>query len=136
MACTDKKVYQSSEAPAAIGPYSVAAGGGPFVFSAGQIGIDTETGDLVPGGIEEQTHQVFSNLSAVLRAASSCLEHVVKTTVFLRDMKDFPAMNKVYGGYFPSNPPARTTIAVAGLPKDALIEIEVGALLCKDGECA
>lgn len=135
MASTDKKVYQSSEAPIAIGPYSVAAGGGPFVFSAGQIAIDPSTGDLVPGGIEEQTHQVLSNLQAVLRASSSCLEKVVKTTVFLRDMKDFPAMNKVYGGYFSSNPPARTTVAVAGLPKDALIEIEAVALLCEDDEC-
>ncbi len=135
MACTDKKVYQSSAAPAAIGPYSIAAGGGPFVFSAGQIAIDPNTGDLVPGGIEEQTHQVFSNLKAVLKAASSCLEQVVKTTVYLRDMKDFPLMNKVYGGYFETNPPTRTTAAVAGLPKDALIEIEVVSLLCKDGEC-
>lgn len=135
MACTDKKVYQSSAAPAAIGPYSIAAGGGPFVFSAGQVAIDPSTGELVPGGIEEQTHQVFSNLKAVLKASSSCLEQVVKTTVFLRDMKDFAAMNKVYGGYFSSNPPARTTVAVVGLPKDALIEIEVVALLCKNGDC-
>ena len=135
MACTDKKVYQSSEAPAAIGPYSIAAGGGPFVFSAGQIAIDPATGELVPGGIEEQTRRVFSNLEAVLKASSSCLKQVVKTTVYLRDMKDFPVMNKVYGGYFSSNPPARTTVAVAGLPKDALIEIEVVALLCKDDEC-
>jgi len=135
MACTDKKTYQSSEAPAAIGPYSIAAGGGPFVFRAGQIAIDPATGNLVPGGIEEQTRQVLANLTAVLKSASSCLEQVVKTTVFLRDMKDFPAMNTVYGGYFASNPPARTTVAVTGLPKDALIEIEVVALLCKDDEC-
>ena len=135
MACTDKKVYQSNEAPAAIGPYSIASGGGPFVFSAGQIAIDPKTGELVSGGIEEQTRQVFSNLKAVLKASSSCLDNVVKTTVFIRDMKDFAAMNRVYGQYFTTNPPARTTVAVAGLPKDALVEIEVIALLCKDGEC-
>lgn len=135
MTCFDKIVYQSPKTPAAIGPYSIAAGGGPFVFSAGQIAIDPVTGDLVSGGIEQQTHQVFSNLKAVLEASSSCLEKVVKTTVYLQDMKDFAAMNKVYGEYFTSQPPARTTVAVAGLPKNALIEIEVIALLCKESDC-
>ena len=135
MACHDKKVYQSAKAPAAIGPYSIAAGGGPFVFTAGQIAIDPKTGELVPGGIEEQTRQVISNLKEVLGASSSCLENVVKTTVFLRDMQDFSMMNQVYGEYFSSQHPARSTVAVAGLPKNALVEIEVISLLCKDGDC-
>jgi len=135
MSCHEKKVYKSAEAPAAIGPYSVAAGGGTFVFTAGQIALDPKTGELVPGGIEEQTRQVLTNLNAVLLAASSCLENVVKTTVYLQDMKDFPMMNKVYGEFFPQQPPARTTVAVVGLPKNALIEIEVVALLCKECDC-
>lgn len=135
MTCHEKKTYKSEKAPAAIGPYSAAAGGGPFVFTAGQLPILPETGELIPGGIEEQTRQVFANLKAVLRSSSSCLEQVVKTTVYLKDMGDFPAMNKVYGEYFQSQPPARTSVAVAALPKNALIEIEAIALLCKDGDC-
>lgn len=135
MPCHDKKVYQSPEAPAAIGPYSVAAGGGPFVFTAGQTPIDPATGNLVEGGIEVQTRQVLCNLQAVLKSSSSCLENVVKTTVYLRDMQDFSAMNQVYAEFFPKNPPARTTVAVAGLPKDALVEIDLVALLCSDCDC-
>lgn len=135
MSCRDKKVYQSADAPAAIGPYSVAAGSGPFVMTSGQIPLDPKTGELVPGGIEEQTHQVLTNLEAVLRSSGSCLKNAVKTTVYLRDMQDFTAMNRIYGGFFPEQPPARTTVAVAGLPKNALIEIEVIAALCNDQDC-
>jgi len=135
MSCHQKKVYQSVEAPAAIGPYSVAAGAGPFVMTSGQIALDPETGELVPGGVEEQTHQVLTNLEAVLRSSGSCLKNAVKTTVYLRDMQDFAAMNRIYGGFFPEQPPARTTVAVAGLPKNALIEIEVIAALCNDQDC-
>jgi len=135
MSCHQKKVYQSVEAPAAIGPYSVAAGAGPFVMTSGQIALDPKTGELVPGGVEEQTHQVLTNLEAVLRSSGSCLKNAVKTTVYLRDMQDFAAMNRIYGGFFPEQPPARTTVAVAGLPKNALIEIEVIAALCNDQDC-
>ena len=135
MSCHQKKVYQSVEAPAAIGPYSVAAGAGPFVMTSGQIALDPETGELVPGGVEEQTHQVLTNLEAVLRSSGSCLKNAVKTTVYLRDMQDFADMNRIYGGFFPEQPPARTTVAVAGLPKNALIEIEVIAALCNDQDC-
>ncbi len=135
MSCRDKKVYQSADAPAAIGPYSVSAGSGPFVMTSGQIALDPKTGELVPGGIEEQTHQVLTNLEAVLRSSGSCLKNAVKTTVYLRDMQDFTAMNRIYGGFFPEQPPARTTVAVAGLPKNALIEIEVIAALCNDQDC-
>lgn len=135
MACHDKKTYISEKAPAAIGPYSIAAGGGPFVFTAGQLPVDPATGEIVPGGIEEQTHQVLKNLKTVLEASSSCLKQVVKTSVFLKDMNDFPSLNKVYGEYFTEQPPARTTVAVAGLPKNALVEIEAVALLCKDENC-
>jgi len=135
MSCHQKKVYQSTEAPAAIGPYSVAAGAGPFVMTSGQIALDPKTGELVPGGIEEQTQQVLTNLEAVLRSSGSCLKNAVKTTVYLRDMQDFAAMNRIYGGFFPERPPARTTVAVAGLPKNALIEIDVIAAICNDRDC-
>lgn len=135
MSCGDKKVYQCAEAPAAIGPYSVAAGAGNFVYTAGQIPVDPGTGEVVPGGIEEQTRQVLTNLEKVLRSAGSCLENALKTTVYLSDMQNFAAMNKVYGEFFSENPPARTTIAVAGLPKTALVEIDVVAVVCADRNC-
>lgn len=135
MACGEKKVFQSTEAPAAIGPYSVATGAAVFIFTAGQTPIDPRTGLLVPGGIEEQTRQVLTNLDVVLHAANSCLKSAVKTTVYLRDMQDFAVMNKVYGEFFDDKPPARTTVAVAGLPKNALVEIEVIAVRCTDKDC-
>lgn len=135
MSCRDKKVYQSTDAPAAIGPYSVAAGAGPFVFTAGQIALDPKTNQLVSGGIEEQTRQVLTNLDAVLRSAGACLKNAVKTTVYLRDMQDFPVMNAIYAEFFNEQPPARTTVAVSGLPRNALIEIDVVAAICSDPEC-
>lgn len=122
-------------APAAIGPYSQAvrttqapAAPGGLIFTSGQLPIDPATGTFVPGGIAEQTTQVLKNLQAVLEAGGSSLPHVVKTTVFLKDMNDFTAMNTVYASFFPSHPPARSTVEVARLPKDALVEIEAVAV--------
>ena len=120
---------KTDRAPGAIGPYSQAIKAGGFVFASGQIPIDPQTGEFVPGGIGEQTEQVLKNLSALLEASGSSLAQVVKTTVFLADMKEFAAMNEVYGRFFTSEPPARATVAAAGLPKDARVEIEAIALL-------
>ena len=119
---------QTEGAPAAIGPYSQAIRANGFVYVSGQIPIDPQTGEFVAGGVREQTEQVLKNLSAVLNAAGSGLEHVVKTTVFLADMKEFAAMNEVYAKFFAIEPPARATVAAAGLPRDARVEIEAVAL--------
>lgn len=121
-----KKVVQTDKAPAAIGPYSqgIVAEAGRWVFTAGQIAIDPETGNLVDGDIEVQTKQVLENVKAVLEAAGSNLGRVVKATVFLKDMEDFPRMNNVYASFFKENPPARSAVQVARLPKDVSIEIE------------
>jgi len=123
-----KEIILTDKAPKAIGPYSVATKAGGFIFTAGQIGIDPVTADLVAGGIETETRQVLLNLSNVLTVAGSTLQQVVKTTVFLRDMSDFSRMNAVYAEFFPQNPPARSTVQVAALPKGAVVEIEVVAL--------
>jgi 2-iminobutanoate/2-iminopropanoate deaminase len=130
VAVSSKKAIQSDAAPKALGPYSQAIVAGGMVFCAGQIPLDPATGDLVPGGIAEQTHQVLTNLRAVLKAAGSDLDRAVKTTVFLKNMDSFVAMNEVYGRpeYFGANPPARSTVEVARLPRDVLVEIEVVAL--------
>jgi 2-iminobutanoate/2-iminopropanoate deaminase len=119
---------QTKNAPAAIGPYSQAIKANGFVFVSGQIPIDPHTGEFVAGGIAEQTARVLKNLTAVLEAAGSSLEQVVKTTVFLADMKEFSGMNEVYATFFPSPSPARATVAAAGLPRDARVEIEAVAL--------
>lgn len=124
---SSKTVVATESAPAAIGPYSQAVRVGDTVFTSGQIPIDPATGSFVPGGITEQTERVCANLQAVLGAAGLEMVQVVKTTVFLKDMKDFAAMNEVYGRYFAPEgavPPARSTVQVAALPKDALVEIE------------
>lgn len=123
-----KKVITSSKAPQPIGPYSVAIQVGNLVYTAGQIGLEPRSGNLVPGGIEAETRQVLTNLQHVLEAAGSGLPQVVKTTVFLKDMADFAKMNAIYTEFFASNPPARTTVAVAGLPKGGSVEIEAVAL--------
>ena len=123
-----KKVILTEKAPKAIGPYSQAIRTDSMVFTAGQAGLDPATGELVEGGIEAQTRQTLTNLKQVLEASDSGLNYVVKTTVFLKDMNDFAKMNAVYGEFFSQNPPARSTIAAA-LPKNALVEIEVIALL-------
>jgi 2-iminobutanoate/2-iminopropanoate deaminase len=120
---------QTENAPAAIGPYSQAIKAGGFVFVSGQIPIDPKTGEFVPGGIGEQTERVLKNLSAVLEASGSSLDQIVKTTVFLADMKEFAGMNEVYARFFSEPPPARATVAAAGLPKDARVEIEAVALV-------
>ena len=121
---SDHGVITTGRAPAAIGPYSQAVRSGSFLFCSGQIPLDPATGQLVEGGIEAQTAQVLDNLTAVLAAAGLTLRDVVKTTVFLVSMDDFPAMNEVYARYFDEDPPARSTIGVAALPKGARFEIE------------
>lgn len=124
----EKKIVHTDKAPAAIGPYSQAVCAGAMVYTAGQIALDPATMEIVSGGIEAETRQVLNNLKQVLEAANSGLENVVKTTVFLRDMVDFPKMNAIYGEFFPENPPARSTVAVKTLPKDVAVEIECIAL--------
>jgi 2-iminobutanoate/2-iminopropanoate deaminase len=122
-----KIAISTKDAPAAIGPYTQAIRVGDLLFTSGQVALDPATGNLVPGGIVEQTTRVLENLKAVLGAAGLSFEHVFKTTVFLKDMKDFAAMNEIYAKYLaPAGvvPPARSTVQVAALPKDALVEIE------------
>ena len=120
-----KKIVKSDKAPAPIGPYSQAVEVGEFLFCSGQIGLNAETGEVASGGVKEQTEQVMSNIEAVLAAADMKFEHVVKTTIFLTNMADFTTVNEVYGRHFSKNPPARSTVAVAGLPKGVKVEIEV-----------
>jgi 2-iminobutanoate/2-iminopropanoate deaminase len=124
-----KQVVIADHAPKAIGPYSAAIKTDKLVFTAGQLGIDPFSGAFVEGGIEAQTRQALRNLQAVLEAAGSSLEKVIKTTVFLQDMNDFTAMNGIYGEFFTADYPARSAVQVARLPKDGLVEIEAVALL-------
>lgn len=125
-----KTAVKTDAAPGALGPYSQAIVAGGLVYCAGQIALDPATGNIVSGGVAPQTEQVLNNLRAVLKAAGSDLDRCVKTTVFIKDMNDFAAMNEVYGrvGYFGATPPARSTVEVARLPRDVLVEIEVVAL--------
>ncbi|MEO0124169.1 MAG: RidA family protein [candidate division WOR-3 bacterium] len=122
-----KKIIKTDKAPKAIGPYSQGVIANGFIFTAGQIGLKPDTGEMVAGGVKEQTRQVLENLKAVLEAGGSKLDNVVKTTVYLTKSEDFPFMNEVYAQYFTDEPPARTTIFVNGLPKGALVEIEAVA---------
>jgi 2-iminobutanoate/2-iminopropanoate deaminase len=129
---SNKIAVSTSHAPAAIGPYSQAVKIGDFLYPSGQVALDPKTGQLVPGGISEQTMQVLENLKAVLLEGGCNLNRTVKTTVFLKSMDDFAAMNEVYGRYLAPEgvvPPSRSTVEVSRLPKDALIEIEVIASL-------
>ena len=126
-----REPIKTSNAPAALGPYSQAIKVGDFVYTSGQVAIDPATGEFIGGGIAEQTDRVLKNVSAVLEAAGSSLDQVVKTLVFLADMDDFAAMNDVYGKFFPGAPPARSTVQAARLPKDARVEIEAVALVTK-----
>ncbi|MEI6243965.1 MAG: RidA family protein [Acidobacteriota bacterium] len=126
---TDRKALTTADAPAAIGPYSQAITAGDFLFASGQIPLDPATGQLVDGGIAEQTHRVFKNLAAILAAAGIGFEKVVKTNVYLSDMTDFATMNEIYGTYFPSPAPARATIQAARLPRDVKVEIDFVAYL-------
>jgi 2-iminobutanoate/2-iminopropanoate deaminase len=124
----EKTAIVADKAPAALGPYSAAISVGPFVYASGQTPIDPATGELVPGGVGDQTRQVLANISAVLEAAGLGMDDVVKTTVFLTGMADFAEMNAVYAEHFAEPFPARSTVAVAGLPKGASVEIEVVAV--------
>ncbi len=124
-----KKVIQSDRAPKAIGPYSQAIQAGNFLFLSGQIPLDPKTGELVKGEIREQTRQVLDNLKGILNSQKLDMKDVVKITIFLKDMGNFNQVNEVYATYFPSSPPARSTVEVAKLPRDAEIEIEAIALI-------
>jgi 2-iminobutanoate/2-iminopropanoate deaminase len=123
-----KQVITTDRGPKAIGPYSQAIQANGFIFISGQIPLDPASGKLVEGDIRVQTERVMENLKGIVEAAGSSLDKVVKTSVFLKDMNDFAAMNETYGRYFPSNPPARATVEVARLPRDVRVEIELIAL--------
>jgi 2-iminobutanoate/2-iminopropanoate deaminase len=124
-----KKIISSEAAPRAIGPYSQAVVVNGVAYLSGQIPIDPSTNQLIEGGIEQQTERVLENLKAVLAAAGASFASVVKTTVFLKDMAEFPKMNEVYSRYFPENPPARSTVQAAKLPRDVSIEIDCIAVV-------
>ena len=124
-----REPVKTTDAPAALGPYSQAIKAGGFVYVSGQVPIDPATGEFVAGGIAEQTDRVLKNVSAVLEAAGSSLNQVVKTTVFLADMNEFAAMNEVYAKFFTEAPPARATVQAARLPRDARVEIEAVGLI-------
>jgi 2-iminobutanoate/2-iminopropanoate deaminase len=124
-----RHAVSTPSAPAAIGPYSQAIRAGNMLFLSGQIPIDPKTSNLVAGGIEPQTRQVFSNIGEILKAAGASFDHVVSVGVFLADMNDFAKMNDIYATYFSSPAPARATVQVARLPKDCLVEIQVTAVL-------
>jgi 2-iminobutanoate/2-iminopropanoate deaminase len=123
-----REVIATEQAPQAIGPYSQAIRAQGLIFTSGQIAIDPATAQIIAGNVRAQTDRVLKNLSAILQASGSSLEKVLRCTVFLKNMGDFAAMNEVYGGYFQQEPPARSTVEVARLPKDVLIEIDVIAL--------
>ena len=125
----EKKIIATDKAPKALGPYSAGVSTGTMVFTAGQIGIDPETGKMVEGGVQAQTKQIFKNLQAILEEAGTSLDMIVKTTVFLQDMGDFAQMNEVYASFFTSNYPARSAFQVGALPGGAMVEIEAIALL-------
>jgi len=124
-----REPISSDQAPKAIGPYEQAIRVGDLVYTSGQIPIDPQTGNLVSGGIAEQTRRVLENLKAVLSAAGSSLDKVIKATVFLKSMSDFAALNEVYGEYLGNTKPARSTVAVADLPRGALVEIDLVAMV-------
>jgi 2-iminobutanoate/2-iminopropanoate deaminase len=124
-----KEIISTTSAPQAIGPYSQAVRWNGMVFCSGQIPLDPATGQLVAGGIEEQTVRVLENLGAVLQAAGASFDSVLKTTIFVKDLGDFAKVNEVYGRYFPANPPARATVEAARLPRDVRVEIEAVAFV-------
>ena len=124
-----KDIVLTEKGPKPIGPYSQAVKSNGFLFASGQVALDPRNNEFLGGDIRQQTERAMENIKAVVEAAGSNLHHVVKTTVFLKDMNDFAAMNEAYGKYFPAAPPARSTVQVARLPKDALVEIEVIATL-------
>jgi 2-iminobutanoate/2-iminopropanoate deaminase len=124
-----RRAVSTSKAPAAIGPYSQAIGAGGFLFLSGQIPLDPATGQIVPGGIEAQTRQVFANIAAILEEAGLSFDAVVSATVYVADMNDFAKVNEIYATYFSPPAPARATVQVARLPKDSLVEIQVIAAI-------
>jgi 2-iminobutanoate/2-iminopropanoate deaminase len=124
-----KQIVLTSDAPQPIGPYSQAVQVGNFLFCSGQVALDAGTGQVAASDVEGQTRKVMENIGAVLRAGGSAFDQVVKTTIFLKSMGDFPKVNEIYGAYFKSEPPARSTVEVSRLPKDVLVEIEVIALI-------
>jgi 2-iminobutanoate/2-iminopropanoate deaminase len=124
-----KEIVITDRGPKPIGPYSQAIKANGFLFLSGQVALDPKTGELQAGDIRQQTERTLENIKGILEAAGSNLHHVVKTTVFLRDINDFAVMNEVYGRYFSAAPPARSTVQVARLPKDALVEIEITATI-------
>ena len=123
-----KKIISTPDAPAAVGPYSQAVRAGSTIYCAGQIPLDPKSGQIVSGGIDAQTRRVMENITAVLKAEGLTFDNIVKTTIFLMDLGDFQTVNEIYGSYFKSQPPARSTVQVAGLPKGARVEIEVIAV--------
>jgi 2-iminobutanoate/2-iminopropanoate deaminase len=126
----DKQVIATDKAPAAVGPYSQGVQVGDLIYTAGQLGLVPGTKEFAGPDIEAQTRQALENLKAILEAGGSCLEHVVKTTVFLQDIGEFARMNAVYAGFFPENPPARSAVQVAALPLGGRVEIEAVAEAC------
>jgi 2-iminobutanoate/2-iminopropanoate deaminase len=128
-----KKIISTTEAPAAVGPYSQAVRVGSTVYCAGQIPLDPKSGQIVPGDIGAQTRRVLENIAAVLRAESLAFENIVKTTIFLTNLNDFQTVNEIYGSYFKKEPPARSTVQVPALPKGANVEIEVIAVVDGNG---
>jgi 2-iminobutanoate/2-iminopropanoate deaminase len=133
MTTQGKESVLTDKAPKPIGPYSQAIHTGAFVFASGQAGLDPNTGELVLGGVEAETRQVLTNIKNVLESGGSGMAYVVKTTVFLTDMADFPKMNAIYAEFFPGTAPARSTVAVVALPKAAHVEIEAVAILASSG---
>ena len=126
-----KQIIKTEKAPKAIGPYSAGVKTDHFIYTAGQLGIVPETGNIIDGGVESETRQALKNIHNILEEGGSSLNWVVKTTVFLRDMNDFSLMNSIYAEFFLDNPPARSTVQVAALPKGAAIEIEAIALVVR-----
>ena len=123
-----KKIISTTEAPAAIGPYSQAIRAGSTIYCSGQIPLDPKTGQIISGGIDKQTRRVLDNITALLKAEGLGFENIVKTTIFLTNLGDFQTVNEIYGSYFKSQPPARSTVQVSALPRGANVEIEVIAL--------
>jgi 2-iminobutanoate/2-iminopropanoate deaminase len=128
----EKTIITTDQAPAAVGPYSQAVRAGDYLFTAGQLGLIPGSKEFAGPDIESQTRQALQNLKAVLEAGGSCLEHVVKTTVFMADMGEFARMNAIYAGFFTQNPPARSAVQAAALPLGGRVEVEAVALACSD----
>lgn len=129
MSAPKKQIVLTEDAPKPIGPYSQAVQAGHLLFCSGQVALDAKTGQVSAPDVEGQTRKVMENIAAVLQAGGSAFDQVVKTTIFLKSMGDFPRVNEIYGSYFKADPPARSTVEVSRLPKDVLVEIEVVALV-------